>query len=107
MATYEINGKEYEIIGQAAIKADNGDITGYVPIVDIPMISDYEWQLNCLNNRLKHPENYSNSENVPQVIEQLKQWLFDYEEKHPDIKALRVAGHYKNGGAITELLNAS
>lgn len=107
MATYEINGKEYEIIGKAAVKADNGDITGYVPIVDIPMMSDYEWQLDCLKSRLEHSEYYADTENVPQVIEQLEQWLLDYEEKHPDIKALRIAGHYKNGGAIAELLNAS
>ena len=78
-----------------------------MPIVNIPMMSDYEWQLECLNDRLEHPEKYADSENVPQVIEQLKHWFLDYEEQHPDIKALRIAGHYKHSGAIVELLNAS
>ena len=52
-----------------------------IPLLDIPMMSDYKWQLGCLKSRLEHPENYADSENVEEVILKLHQWLEDNKEK--------------------------
>lgn len=53
--------------------------------------ADYKWQLDCLNDRLEHPEKYEANEDVPAAIEALKQWIADYEEKHPEIKGIAQA----------------
>ena len=50
----------------------------FLPVVDIPMMSDYRWQLNCLKSRLEHPEIYAADEDVPAVIERLKRWLAEH-----------------------------
>lgn len=102
------NGAEIEITGyNTLVDKETGKAIKTVPQISMPEDADYRWQLDCLKSRVKHPEYYEDIENVPQVIEKLKQWLFDYEEKHPNIKALRAAGYYKHSGAIIELLNAS
>ena len=41
-------------------------------------MSDYQWQLNCLNDRLEHPEKYQADENVPETIAKIKQWLAEH-----------------------------
>lgn len=47
-----------------------------IPIVDVPMTSDYKWQLNCLKSRLIHPEQYEEIDgNVTEVIGRLLEWL--------------------------------
>ena len=58
-------------------------VTGYlsvagmptVPLVDIPMMTDYQWQLSCLKSRLQHPEVYAQFENVEETVAKLHQWL--------------------------------
>ena len=71
-ATYTAAGKEFPIKG--AIKY-GGD---YVPLVDIHMMSDYRWQLNCLESRLRDPERYRGTDaNVNATILRLIDWLHD------------------------------
>lgn len=52
--TYEINGKEFPIIGYS--KCPDGT---YVPLVDIPMMSDERWQQIAMEEREKYPELYA------------------------------------------------
>ncbi len=61
-----------------------GKIWGIVPLISMPEDADYRWQLDALNSRLEHPEYYESDEDVPAVIERLKQWLINYEQKHQD-----------------------
>ena len=77
---YEVApGISFPISGNAKVIDPNGSPTGEtIPIVDIPMVSDYKWQSDALESRLKHPEWYENDENVSEVIERLKMWLFEH-----------------------------
>lgn len=50
-----------------------------VQIPRLKMMSDYKWQLNCLNDRLEHPEKYADSENVEETIEHLRKWLTEHQ----------------------------
>lgn len=48
-----------------------------VPVIET--ISDYKWQLDCLNSRLKNPEKYrEGGEDVEAVIAKLRQWLQEH-----------------------------
>lgn len=63
METYEICGKKYEIEDCVRVFDDtNGKIVGEIPIVNIPMMSDYNWHLLSLQGRLRHPEWYAELE---------------------------------------------
>lgn len=102
------NGTKIAITGyNMIIEKETGKEFGVVPMISMPDDADYRWQLNCLKSRLETPQNYEESENVQEVIEHLIEWLSDYEEQHPSIKALRAAGHYKNIEPDAELLSAS
>lgn len=81
--TYTIYGKEYPVVGHANV-VDKGKVTGTVPIVDIPQMSDYKWQLDCLNDRLEHPEKYEPFENIEEHIAKLRQWLAEHKPDEPD-----------------------
>ena len=71
---YEINGKSYPIIGTA--KKNNGD---RVPVVGLPLMSDYEWQKGCLLSRLEHREEYlALGEDVDAAIDRLWKYLTEY-----------------------------
>lgn len=48
------------------------------PLANIPMMSDYKWQLSCLNDRLEHPEEYEGTEDVQQTIAELRKWLAEH-----------------------------
>lgn len=52
---------------------------GAVPIVGLPMMSDYKWIKGCLESRLKNPEIYAMFENVDEVIAQLQTWLAEHD----------------------------
>ncbi len=83
MQTYEINGKEFEITGYARLKDKDGNPSGeVVPVIDIPQISDYEYQLINLKSRIEHPEYYQEIENVPEVMKRLKTWLLKKTTTH-------------------------
>ncbi len=73
--TYKIDNKEFPVTGYVKLN-DN-----FVPLVDIPSMSDYKWQLMCLQDRLEHPEKYQNREDVEATIERLKKWLEEHAKK--------------------------
>lgn len=81
METYTIAGKEYPVVGLTTVINEEEEVMFTRPIVDIPQISDYKWQLGCLKSRLEHPENYADSENVEENIAKLCQWLEENKEK--------------------------
>ncbi len=79
--TYSICDREYPIVRQAKIIDNKRNCIGTIPIVDIPQVSDYQWQLDCLNDRLLHPEKYEWFENVNETIERLWKWLKEHTEQ--------------------------
>ncbi len=60
-----------------SVSAENSVKTVQIP--RLKMMSDYKWQLNCLNDRLEHPEKYADSENVEETIEHLRKWLTEHQ----------------------------
>lgn len=84
MKTYKIGEKEFPVIENISIKDKNGNIIPgmeNVPLVDIPQVSDYQWQLDCLNDRIEHPEKYESTENIEEVKARLRKWLSEHEDK--------------------------
>jgi len=77
METMEIGGRTFPVVGHVTSKT-----TGQkVPLVDIPMMSDYKWQLTSLQSRLDHPEWYAAiGEDVNATIAQLRRWLEEHSE---------------------------
>ena len=78
--TYELAGREYPITGYEKIKDKDCNVLFATPVIDLPMVSDYEWQLDRLKSRLEHPERYAGREDVDQTIARLKQWLAEHAE---------------------------
>ena len=73
MSTCEIGGRAYPIL--AGIRSEI--VGGFVPLVDLPLMSDYRWQVKALEHRLAHRENYEGHEDVDSVIAYLRRWLSD------------------------------
>lgn len=74
---YIMDGEAYPIIGGTQMKDGTK-----VPIIDLPLQSDYEWQRGCLLDRLEHREKYiSIGEDVDAVIERLLSWLEEHTEQ--------------------------
>lgn len=73
---YRLTGKEYPV--SAHVKFQGG---GSVPLVDLPMMSDYTWQLGALKSRLEHPEVYAKFENVEETVARPRQWLAENKPK--------------------------
>lgn len=83
MEKYQINGKEFKITGYAKLKdKDENPTSKIVPIIDIPQDSDYKYQLMSLRSRIMHPEYYEASENILEVMEELKTWLIEKTTAH-------------------------
>jgi len=78
MQTYELYGKEYKVLKQIALKNEEGKIVGFAPLLDIPMMSDYQWQLGCLQGRIEQRHLYENHENVDEVIEKIKKYIIEH-----------------------------
>ena len=51
MKQMNIGGHNYPITGTV-----EHEVLGAVPIVDIHLMSDYEWHVSCLKSRLENPE---------------------------------------------------
>ncbi|MGN0488383.1 MAG: hypothetical protein ACI4HO_03865 [Ruminococcus sp.] len=77
--TFPIDG--YAIPTVNGYKISTQPIQGSIPILSIPMMSDYKWQQECLKSRLKHPERYSEYEDVNATIAKLRKWLDEHEPK--------------------------
>ena len=65
---------KYPIIGCIDV-TDNGKKISETQIIDMPSMSDYKWQLDCLKDRIEHPEVYEKIEDVQAAITQLQKWL--------------------------------
>ena len=74
--TYRLAGQDYPVT--ARVKMQGGL---NVPLVDLPMMSDYTWQLGALKNRLEHPEVYAQFEDVEETVARLRQWLAENKPK--------------------------
>ena len=79
---FSLGGKSYPVTGYLSV-----DGMPTVPLVDIPMMTDYQWQLSCLKSRLEHPEVYAQFENVEETVAKLRQWL---KENAPEGKGAAV-----------------
>lgn len=77
METMEIGGRSYPVMGYVSNQA-----TGTVPLVDVPMMSDYRWTQKALKSRLKNPKVYREilGEDVEAVIAKLLQQLEEHRE---------------------------
>lgn len=67
---FSLGGKSYPVTGYLSVAG-----MPTVPLVDLPMMTDYQWQLSCLKSRLQHPEVYAQFENVEETVAKLHQWL--------------------------------
>lgn len=92
MVTGTLCGKPLHVIGETeapAFMEVNGEyfpVAAMVrlapgvekPLLDIPMMSDFTWQLGALESRLKDPDGYARTlgENVAEKIDRLRQWLW-------------------------------
>lgn len=76
--TYTIAGKDVPVIELIS----GTDYT--VSLIDIPLMSDYKWKLNCLKDRLKHPEIYRDAlgEDVEATIKRIKIWLTEHADEY-------------------------
>jgi len=71
-----IGGRSYPVVGTV-----NSKTFGAVPLVDIPMMSDYRWQQKALQDRLEHPGKYRLiGEDVEETISQLREWMDAHRE---------------------------
>lgn len=77
MKTMNIGGREYPVVGFVEDKR-----FGKLPLVAIPMMSDYQWPLRCLESRLENPEAYREmlGEDVEAVIDRLRATIAEYEK---------------------------
>ena len=76
--TYNVGGKEYKVEGYIKANVTETGEQFFVPLVNIPMMSDYQWQLSCLKSRLEHPEIYEKEEDVPAKIKEIRHWLAEH-----------------------------
>ena len=67
-----VAGQEYEV-EERVYSEYVGD---YVPLINLHWITDEEWQLHALQDRLSEPEKYAAlGEDVPAHIKKLRAWL--------------------------------
>ena len=76
METMKIGERSFPVAGYVTDEA-----MGTVPLVDLPMMGDYRWQLKSLQDRLEAPEKYrAIGEDVEAVISDLRRWLKGHSE---------------------------
>lgn len=84
MKTMKVGSREHPVVGYVTAKR-----IGTLPLVDIPMMSDYKWHLSCLNSRLEYPEMYrAAGEDVEAVIAELRKTLAGYDENGEALRSL-------------------
>ncbi len=72
---YIAGGREWNVCGWEAIEG-----VGVFPILDLPMVSDYKWQLEALESRLRHPKQYEGREDMAAAIGRLRKYLEENRE---------------------------
>ncbi len=77
MEQMNIGGRKYPITGTV-----EHEVLGAVPVVDIHLMSDYEWHVSCLKSRLEDPELYRRvlGEDVEAVIDRLRATIAECEK---------------------------
>ena len=77
MEQMNIGGRKYPITGTV-----EHEVLGAVPVVDIRLMSDYEWHVSCLKSRLEDPELYRRvlGEDVEADIDQLRATIAECEK---------------------------
>ncbi len=98
--TVDIGGHKVKVSGYIRV-TDGGKVVGHLPCIE--MQSDYEWQCMALAARLAHPEYYADMEDTPAVIEQLRRWIAEYEEKYP-LPSCRAGEELGEEGAVHGVL---
>lgn len=89
--TYPIGGKEYPVIGFSRFKGQA------VPVVDVPVMSDFRWQLNALKSRLQRPDLYEKQEYVPHTVDKLRHWLTRNIDKATEAERKEAEALFKTG----------
>lgn len=72
----EAGGEYYPVTAMQATEK-----FGFVPVLNIPQMSDYRWKKQCLESRLAHPEQYAKIENVAACMARLRKWLAEHGEE--------------------------
>ena len=72
-----INGRNYPVTG--TIESEE---LGPIPVIDLHLMSDYEWHVSCLKSRLENPDMYRRvlGEDVDSVIAKLQTAIAKYRE---------------------------
>ena len=91
LGTYPIGGKEYPVIGLSRFKGQA------VPVVDVPVMSDFRWQLNALKSRLQRPALYEKQEHVPHTVDKLRHWLIRNIDKATVVERKEAEALFKTG----------
>ena len=66
------NIEDFPIVGR--VRSER--VGQMVPLLDIPMMSDYKWQLSCYQSRIENREDYERlGEDVDMVLRKLEKWL--------------------------------
>lgn len=75
LKTMKVGNGEYPILGYVESKR-----YGVLPLVDIPMMSDYAWEEKALQSRLANPEFYRKAlgEDVEVTIAKIRNWLSEH-----------------------------
>lgn len=85
--TAEICGKIYDVSECVIVsKREESEKKTKLPIVSIPYLSDYKYQLIALKSRLEYPECYEETENISEAKEDLKKWLLERTVTHLYLK---------------------
>ncbi len=74
---------EVPVIDIIVIDEKGYTVKGYknaVPVIDLKMCGNYEWQQMCLESRLQHPERYADedAEENAAKIAYLRKWLEEH-----------------------------
>ncbi len=88
MAEMEVGGRKYPV--EAFLETEGG---GLIPLLDIPMMSDFTWQLGALLDREKDPEKYeAMGEDVPAVKARIRAWLQGHMDQATPVEVERLKG---------------
>ena len=70
----EVDGQYFPVEAVVPLKGN-----GYLPVLNIPQMSDVQWQRRCLSERLADPEKYAKIEDVDTAIARLRKWLKEHD----------------------------
>lgn len=79
IGTYRLHGRNYPITDYITKAPNSQLLTEPVPLVDVPMMSDYRWQQMALEDRIAHPEKYP-EEDLTVTVPHLRRWLAEHRE---------------------------